>query len=208
MQERESHQLETEVPSDVDQLLVVLRNLTRHDPDPAIRERLARLSAQRLGRHPERGRWLPRMVPAAIGLVIACAVTGGILLHRQNHPSTVNRAAAASPAVPESARAVQPVPPADSGVSQHQRRIRRTRPSDVELSKVVIPLPYSDGAVATGTEVTVPVFLSQDELMSLGVPMSPAIHDRRYLAELLLGDDGLPRAISIPLPPGVLTEKR
>jgi hypothetical protein len=92
-------------------------------------------------------------------------------------------------------------------VPPHRPR-RETRFSGVQLSKVVIPLPYSDSAVRTGTEVTVPILLSQEELMSLGVPVNPAIHDRQFVADLLLGDDGLPRAISVPLPPRVLTEKR
>lgn len=212
MQDRESRELQTEAPSDADHLLVLLRSLTRlHDPPPAIRERLAQLSAQRLGTHPhpKRKRWLPRMVPAAVCILFACAVVAGILVHRQNRPHTMNRAAVASPAVPESARPVQPASSAIPAVpSARHRPFRKPSSPAVQLSKVVIPLPYSDSAVATGTEVSVPVILSQDELMSLGVPMSPAIHDRQYLADLLLGDDGLPRAISVPLPPGVLAEKR
>lgn len=219
MQERESRILQTEISTVVDHLLAHLRSVTQHDPPPAIRERLARLSDQRLGIPPEishghlvRRRWLPRMIRAAVCIftaAIACTFIAEVYLHRQTHLRFINRAAVSSPANPESARAAKAPPTASSAaISSHHRQIRPPRASTAQLSRIVIPLPYSDSAVATGTEVTVPVYLSQDQLISLGVPISPAVHDRPFVADLLLGDDGLPRAISVPLPPGVLAEKR
>ncbi|HKR27087.1 MAG TPA: hypothetical protein VJT08_22025 [Terriglobales bacterium] len=219
MEEREIRD-PTGVSSDVDHLLAVVCHLAQHDPPPVIRERLALLSAQRLGgsrilsrRNLVHRRWLPRMAPAvvcALTAVIACVLVAGVIVHRRNHMDRVNRAIAASPARPEPVSSMKSTPAATpaAATSLGHRRFRSTKTPATQLSRIVIALPYSDSAVATGTEVTVPVLLSQDELMSMGVPMSPALHDRKFLADLLLGDDGLPRAISVPLPPGSLAEKR
>lgn len=219
MQERESQNLQTELPSDVDHLLAHLRRSTQHDPPPAIRERLARLSEQRLGiaremssGHQVSRRRVPSAIPVAacaLAGMIACAFVAGVVVHRRAQLRTIDRAVVSSPTIPEPARPAKSAPTVRSAaISFHHRQLRPSRASTASLSRLVIPLPYSDSAVTTGTEVTVPVYLSQDELISLGVPISPAVHDRQFVADLLLGDDGLPRAISVPLPPGVLAGKR
>jgi hypothetical protein len=73
---------------------------------------------------------------------------------------------------------------------------------------MVLQLPYSNSAIATGTSTTVEVTMSQYELASLGFPVSGAKRDSRIVAELTLGDDGLPRSISLPLPLEGIKEKR
>lgn len=219
MQERESRNLHTEIQPDVDHLLAHLRSFTQHDPPAAIRERLARLSQLRLGiaremsfGHQVNRRRVPRAIPiaaCAFAVMIACAFVAGVVVHRRAHLRAIYRAAVSSPAIPEPARPAKSAPMVSSAATpSDHRQSRPRRASTSQLSRLVIPLPYSDSAVAMGTEVTVPVYLSQDELISLGVPISPAVHDRQFVADLLLGDDGLPRAISVPLPPGVLAEKR
>jgi hypothetical protein len=50
--------------------------------------------------------------------------------------------------------------------------------------------------------------MSQFDLLSLGFPINTTVQDRRIVAELTLGDDGLPRAISLPLPLEVMKEKK
>jgi hypothetical protein len=50
--------------------------------------------------------------------------------------------------------------------------------------------------------------MSQSELLSLGFPLSATLHDRRVVAELTLGDDGLPRAISLPLSLQLIKEEK
>ena len=65
---------------------------------------------------------------------------------------------------------------------------------------MVVNLPYSNTAIDTGTDATIRVSMSQTELESLGFPMNATLRDRRVLAELTLGDDGLPRSISLLLP--------
>jgi hypothetical protein len=69
-------------------------------------------------------------------------------------------------------------------------------------------LPYSNGAIETGTDATIRVSISQSELLSLGFPINRSVQDRRIVAELTLGDDGLPRAISLPMPLEVIKEKK
>jgi len=50
--------------------------------------------------------------------------------------------------------------------------------------------------------------MSQSELLSLGFPLNATPQDRRIVAELTLGDDGLPRAISLSLPLEVMKEMK
>jgi hypothetical protein len=69
-------------------------------------------------------------------------------------------------------------------------------------------LPYSNSAIETGTDAIIRVSMSQSELLSLGFPINATVQDRRVVAELTLGDDGLPRAISLPLPLEVIKEKK
>jgi hypothetical protein len=73
---------------------------------------------------------------------------------------------------------------------------------------MTIRLPYSNSAIETGTDTTIRVAMSQSELLSLGFPVNATVQDGRVVAELTLGDDGLPRAISLPLPLEVIREKR
>jgi hypothetical protein len=73
---------------------------------------------------------------------------------------------------------------------------------------MVVSLPYSNSAIDTGTDATIRVSMSQTELLSLGFPMNATLHDRRVLAELTLGDDGLPRSISVPLPLELVKERK
>ena len=73
---------------------------------------------------------------------------------------------------------------------------------------MVVQLPYSNSAIDNGTDATLRVSMSQAELVSLGFPMNGTLHDRRVVADLTLGDDGLPRAISVTLPLELVREKK
>jgi hypothetical protein len=214
MEKPETREPENGVPLDVDRLLAVVCHLAQHDPPPAIRERLAMISVQSLAaaratRQQRPARWLSRNIPAAVCTVIVAIVCGFLVIHRHHRLNSVNRAAVSAPIMPKPVIEANPDRAVQSAtVPEEHHRTHTPKASAAQFSRIVIPLPYSDNAVATGTEVSVPVFISQDELISLGVPMSPALRERTFLADLLLGDDGLPRAISVPLPPGSLVEKR
>jgi hypothetical protein len=73
---------------------------------------------------------------------------------------------------------------------------------------MILRLPYSNSAIQTGTDTIIRVSMSQSELQSLGFPINTTVQDTRIVAELTLGDDGLPRAISLPLPLEVMKEKK
>jgi hypothetical protein len=73
---------------------------------------------------------------------------------------------------------------------------------------MTLRLPYSNGAIENGTQATIRVSMSQSDLLSLGFPVNATLQDGRIVAELTLGDDGLPRAISLRLPLEVMKEKK
>jgi hypothetical protein len=97
------------------------------------------------------------------------------------------------------------------GVKVKSTRLRHPLPSLAQntiAQRMVVRLPYSNSAIDTGTDATIRVSMSQTDLVSLGFPMNAILHDRRVLAELTLGDDGLPRSISVPLPLQLVKEKK
>lgn len=220
MSERQSKPTRTEDVSRVDHLFSLLRETTGRDPSPAIRERLAALAARRLPAHsgsaaPTRsGRptSIIRLKPAFAVLVLAVAglATVSVLHFHRLKPVEVHGTAQVNHSVASSGNkatvgaAVQ-VPMAS------QRRIYSRRYGFKRLPKerrMILRLPYSNSAIETGTDTTIRVSMSQYELLSLGFPIAATVQDRRIAAELTLGDDGLPRAISLPLPLQVMKEKQ
>jgi hypothetical protein len=113
------------------------------------------------------------------------------------------------PAVSQETKA-HSVPPMRKSVGKLPK-VHHSRPAPVDPigpRQMTMRLPYSNGAIETGTGTTIRVSMSQSELLSLGFPINETIQDRRIVAELTLGDDGLPRAISLPLPLEVMKEKQ
>jgi hypothetical protein len=92
--------------------------------------------------------------------------------------------------------------------STRPRHSLHSLPQNPIAQRMVVRLPYSNSAIDTGTDATIRVSMSQTDLVSLGFPMNATLHDRRVLAELTLGDDGLPRSISVPLPLQLVKEKK
>jgi hypothetical protein len=60
-----------------------------------------------------------------------------------------------------------------------------------------VALPFSDPTLANGTNVTVRMTFSDAELLALGVAPGVSEQKRFYVADVILGDDGLPRAIRV-----------
>lgn len=197
--------------SRVDSLLTQLREQTRHDPPPALRERLEQLGGQRVQVSPASFvsrlwgvGWKRRVafsVAAAMGCLLLTALLIDVLPYRQNSRVKTNRASV-------SLHTNRPTPDANTQSlpqSSAGGRVTDSAPMAVRVFRskeatLVIPLPYSDHAVATGTSSAIRVSVSQSELLALGVPVTPAAHDQRFVAELILGADGLPRALNVPLP--------
>jgi hypothetical protein len=198
--------------------LQLLRDLSKPGPSPALRERLRDLAFQRLSGELEPSpqllapnenplRWLSPILLAAslifIGiaaLVVAHSRPGGTLRTgsktNSSVPSPAGGVSTATKARPYGARPL---------AAYHPPR-RLTRPSGPQ--RMTLRLPYSNSAIENGTQATIHVSMSQSDLLSLGFPVNATLQDRRILADLTLGDDGLPRAISLPLPLEVIKEEK
>jgi hypothetical protein len=193
--------------SRLEYLLGALRSLSQEDPPPALRERLRLLSYQRLRAGVEPGAragfpsWLtPAFVVALLIILGSLAV---LVLHVQRSaPSRAGMELRVAPPGKPSSIAT----PAVSAVPAEELKPLKTSHSSPRSAqnagarRMVVNLPYSNSAIDTGTDAIIRVSMSQTELESLGFPMNATLRDRRVLAELTLGDDGLPRSISLPLP--------
>jgi hypothetical protein len=220
MSERRSKRTETEDVPPVDHLLDLLREVSSRDPSSAIRERLATLAAERLHPTPRsaaaiRGGARKPLIwlrPALAAMVLAAVgLTAVLVLHfRQHEPIELHGNAPVNhPAV--SAGSGAEVGPTVKVSVAHQRKAHRARQRAAQTPgkrQMTLRLPYSNSAIETGTDTTIRVSMSQSGLLSLGFPINATVQDRRIVAELTLGDDGLPRAISLPLPLEVMKEKK
>jgi hypothetical protein len=218
MSEQKSKRTETEDVSQVDQLLSLLGHLSQRDPSPALRDRLAILAAQRLQESPVyaprlramRQRKQAWLKPAlATALLLAAGVATGFVVHLLQHSPALTESTARvnHPAIPLDRRTVTTsvMPPPVSGHTKVHRQ--QSSPAQNACARqMIIRLPYSNSAIETGTDTTIRVSMSQSELLALGFPINTTAQDRRIVAELTLGDDGLPRAISVPLPLEVMKE--
>jgi hypothetical protein len=199
--------------------LQLLRDLSKPGPSPALRERLRGLAFQRLSRDLERSaqllasnethlrRFSPILAAASL---IFVAIAGLYVAH--SRPGLTSR--------PDSTRVISSVASPAGGVhtttlarssgatpqAAYHPPQRLTRQSGPQ--RMTLRLPYSNSDIENGTQATIRVSMSQSDLLSLGFPVNATLQDRRILADLTLGDDGLPRAISLPLPLEVIKEKK
>lgn len=193
----------------LDDLLGLLGDLSPRDPSPALRAHLSELFTQRLEqkqifrvKQPGTFNWL-RAAFAAATLLAALGLVAAWVVHlRQakdmrpgNEPIGTSRPTSSAK---DADVLLSGVPPTPTSPRNHRSR-PKLHPAQ-SAREMVIRLPYSNSSVDTGTGATIQVSMSQSELLSLGFPLNATLHDRRVVAELTLGDDGLPRAISLPLP--------
>ena len=214
MPEQNSKRAEADDMTHVDSLLNLLGDLSKQDPSPDVRKRLSILASERLGRSPRKVGsrlrvWLKPALASACLIVAALAL--GLALHFLDRKPAQNVAIAttSSPAVSSEIK-IQSVSTTQASVSK-RRKIHHWRVIPVEPTgprQMTVRLPYSNSAIETGTGTTIRVSMSQSDLLSLGFPLYTTVQDRRIVAELTLGDDGLPRAISLALPLEVMKEKK
>jgi hypothetical protein len=220
MVEQRPKRTETADAPRMEYLLGALRSLSQQDPPLALRDRLSLLSYQRLTGGVEPGRrlgspraglrpWLRPAFVAALLIVIGSLAVLVVNIHRSDRLRTGIELRVAPPKEPSTIGAA-----ARSAVAAEEVKPLRTSHALPRLAqnttarRMVVRLPYSNSAIDTGTDATIRVSMSQTELVSLGFPMNATLHDRRVVAELTLGDDGLPRSISVPLPLEVVKEKK
>ena len=212
--QKQSRRTEISDTSRVEYLLGLLRDLSPRDPSPALRERLRDLAFRRLWTSDEAAQkpsfWL-RPVLAAV-LLVAVGLTAEWIMHLQLQESMrARKESQANRTQTPSARNVDNAPVvADATTPEPPKthRVRLKHESNAASRRMVLQLPYSNNDVSTGTDATIRVSMSQSELLSLGFPLNATPQDRRIVAELTLGDDGLPRAISLSLPLEVMKEKK
>jgi hypothetical protein len=219
MSEQRWKQTENEDVSRVDHLLGLLRDVSRRDPSPALRERLVVLTSQRSKEergNAERLRTTRRkrlvwFTPVFAGSLVVAAGLTTLAVHLRRHgPAQTDKIAGVGhPPGPPDRRA--PVGAVAQPLRAKHPKVYRPQPASAQPAstrRVTMRLPYSNSAIETGTDTTIQVSMSQSELLSLGFPINATPQDRRIVAELTLGDDGLPRAISLPLPLEVMKEKK
>lgn len=220
MSEQRLKPTESENISSVDDLLGVLRDVSQRDPSPDLRERLVALAsrnlkespgdAKRLGSIGPRGLAALTPVFAATLLVVAGFAVALVVHSRQHGPAQIDAGIRTShPAVLAGRKEV--AAPVAQRIPGKHLNVHRQRPAPAQpmsARRMTLRLPYSNSAIETGTDTTIKVSMSQSELVSLGFPINTTAQDRRIVAELTLGDDGLPRAISLPLPLEVMKEKK
>jgi hypothetical protein len=216
---------------ELDELLVSLKQVQVQGPSESVRKRLSGLYTIRFQEMPvshiEGGRgwhWLsvfwsrPALGAFAGAAVVALLLAGTHLaLHHDSRSPSAGVRAVVHP--PEPMQVTPGKSSNESATGNLSSRVSSqvTRPTSVvshtheeapNLQKISISLPYSDRAIANGTSATVQIPLSCYELASLGFPVGEHMESSRILAEVTLGDDGLPRTISLPLPLKIMEDKR
>ncbi|MHB1958319.1 MAG: hypothetical protein ACYCO5_04735 [Acidobacteriaceae bacterium] len=212
MKDRHRDPIEPKDFAHLDWLLESLKKAPVQDPSSAVKDRLNALYVQRLRESPAprvklagKRSWLSFWLKpvAAIVLLMIVSIGGMFLVHLhqgrrlragnnpgvniQKEPPNNEARTASEVAVPKS-----PLRP--------NRHAQLAQMHSVNPTEMIVRLPYSDNVIATGTSTTIEVSMSQSELVSLGFPLPQSLQNRRFIADLTLGDDGLPRAISLPLP--------
>jgi hypothetical protein len=207
----------------VEYLLGVLRSLSAQGPPPAVRDRLELLAFERLRGGSELGRrllgpqerlrsWLrPAFVVALLAAIVTVAAVVAYVHQSESLRAGIElRIAQPGVAQPEETFRGGTLSTVPAAVIEPPK-IRHGLPRLTENTtarRMVVRLPYSNSAIDTGTDATLRVSMSQAELVSLGFPMNGTLHDGRVVADLTLGDDGLPRAISVTLPLEFVREKK
>ena len=69
--------------------------------------------------------------------------------------------------------------------------------SDTQYATAFVELPSADGAAASEDQTIVRVSLPPSALASFGLPVSADARDTNVLADFVLGEDGMPRAVRL-----------
>ena len=137
-----------------------------------------------------RRRWL---LAAAVLFAALVSTFGAVISNRSGHISPTSKI-------------LSPVSPPPPALETHEitprtpppAKVKRRQPPKVANPQpVFVRLPFSDPTLMVGTSVTIRLALSDAELLAMGVRPIESDPSRSYVADLVLGDDGLPRAIRI-----------
>lgn len=181
--------------SEVSQVDALMRKLSQESPREAPhRVRLHLEHAVQRYRSSERTvgkRWL---LAAAVLLAALALTIGAMISKRSGNIAGASKVVAPAnlqpPPVLETQRATpKTLPPGKAKRHQH--------PKVANPQPVFVTLPFSDPTLMAGTSVTIRLALSDAELLAMGIRPIESDPARSYVADLVLGEDGLPRAIRI-----------
>jgi hypothetical protein len=135
-----------------------------------------------------------RWLLAAAVLIAALALTIGTMISkRSGHSNPTSKVLAPADRQPPTLE-TQLVAPKTLPLA----KVKRHKQSNVvNPQPVFVRLPFSDPTLMAGTSVTIRLALSDAELLAMGIRPIETDPSRSYVADLVLGDDGLPRAIRI-----------
>lgn len=193
MSKEEKRLMERE--SELAQVDALMRKLAQDSPRQAphrVRLHLENAIQQYRPSEPRVGRrWL---LAAAVLFAALVSTFGAMVSRRSGHISPTSKvlppANTQPPSVLETHEIASKIPP-------HAKVKRQEHPKVANLHPVFVRLPFSDPTLMVGTSVTIRLALSDAELLAMGIRPAESDPSRSYVADLVLGDDGLPRAIRI-----------
>ena len=178
----------------LDQALEALRQEHRSIQPPAALEKTI-LERARLEQTPPRTRPLPRYAWSLALATAALAIAIILLYPRPSHPVIETRALPVS-----SPKPIQPPsPPATNVQVAHPRPQAKHRPTPRQPSTPgpFVPLPTGEGLPEPTQAMLIRTRISTSSLRNYGLAPPPAGAPQTILAEFLVGEDGLPRAIRL-----------
>ena len=186
--------------SRVDALLRRLAHESPRETPLSVRQHLSSIiQRHRLPERPMRERWLLPLAGIAATFAFAVAavlVVSAISNRRANDSALIIRPLSNNE--PESPVAIDIQKHAMAPLSQPAKLRKRRRPSPIgSPQSPFVALPFSDPTLTNGTNVTIRLALSDAELLALGVAPDENKRAQLYVADVVLGDDGLPRAIRL-----------
>jgi hypothetical protein len=181
-----------------------LRRLVRQSPRQApfsVRRHLQSLILQNRALQPSLlDRWLLPLagIASALFFVVAALWAINTISNRRAEDDRMTAVPVASNPKIEPLPAIEIKKPPATSQPPAARVKKRHGPLPIQNQQpAFVALPFSDPALANGTNVTVRMTFSDADLLALGV--APDQNKRRqfYVADVVLGDDGLPRAIRV-----------
>ncbi|HXJ91256.1 MAG TPA: hypothetical protein VMT20_00055 [Terriglobia bacterium] len=156
----------------------------------------------------------------AAAAAVAVMVGAGLAWRRMSvsrHAGGSAPAAAAIPVVPNPPQATLAAPDAQAGEVRHSRPSTRTAkraartpaPEPVAELAEFLPLPFANDDSPLGTAEVVRIRLSESALGVLGLPVSEDASRQSVTADVVIGEDGVARAIrfiSGPVPSEVVQQ--
>jgi len=164
----------------------------RHEAPPALEARLR--SSYR--RHRHRLRWRKSVLFGAMAATVVMLIAAGAIRLLRS-PAPTEPVAALPPPSPETeAKVAVASPPPASRLTPQARRVRRLASRQrTEIVTEFLPVAGGDWLEPPGRGRLVRVMLPRAALWNFGLPMNVDRSAEAVTADVLVGDDGLARAI-------------